>query len=210
MIKLPDELIEMIKEYIRKNSLAGERGWRFSNQEEDSLLGHYLGRLVSEKQFFLRENKIYEWEIRYNKFRGRGKNALESLVGADSIITFEIENKDSNEKTIKSILLQAKKEGNNQGLERQKYLMDKFAKDGNFIFTCTPDGYFAQRDLDSDKMRIGDFLSDVFISCFVGIEDMYYEDNRNELIRDDKAINFDIKDELSINVEIEKNNRFLH
>lgn len=203
MIRLPEKLSEEIKIKIRENSRKGEKGWRFSNEEEDSLLGHFLGNLITDRQYFEQFDKIYEWEIIYNKFRGRGVNALESIVGADAIITFEIKDNLSNFKTVKSILFQAKKEGNSNGLKRQKDLMNKFANGGNFIFTCGPNGYFAQDNLDDEKIRIGDFLADQFIACLIGIQGMFYDDKKKELIKNNRSkTNYLIEDEVIIEVEI--------
>lgn len=205
MIRLPKILKEQIKESIKFNSIKGEKGWRFSKEDEDSLLGHFLGNLITERQYFEQSNKKYEWEIIYNKFRGKGKDALESKIGADAIITFEIQDNVTNQKTIKSILFQAKKEGNRSGLKEQKNLMDKFAKNGNFIFTCGPKGYFAQDTLDAEKFRIGDFLADQFVACLIGIEGMFYDEVNKELITRNKIkTNYSIKDEIVIEVEIEK------
>jgi hypothetical protein len=205
MIRLPKNLSEEIKTKIRENSLKGEKGWKYSNEEEDSLLGHFLGNLITDKQYFEQSEKIYEWEISYNKFRGRGKNALESIVGADAIITFEIIDNISNNKTVKSILFQAKKEGNSSGLKKQKDLMNKFAKGGNFIFTCGPNGYFAQDNIDDEKVRIGNFLADQFVACTIGIQGMFYDDKKKELITKNKIkTDYPIVDEIVIEVEIDQ------
>lgn len=205
MIKLPEILSEEIKSKIRENSEKGEKGWKFSNEEEDSLLGHFLGNLVTDKQYFKQSDKDYEWEISYNKFRGRGKNALESIIGADAIITFEITDKIRNNKTVKSILFQAKKEGNVRGLQKQKDLMDKYAKGGNFIFTCGPNGYFAQDRIYDEKIRIGNFLADQFLACIIGIQGMFYDDEKKELFTKSKIkLDYAIVNELLIEVEIDK------
>ncbi|MGV8994792.1 MAG: hypothetical protein ACOH1O_11875 [Flavobacterium sp.] len=205
MIKLPKDLSEEIKNKIKENSLKGEKGWKYSNQEEDSLLGHFLGTLITDKKYFEDSEKIYEWEIFYNKFRGRGKNALESIIGADAIITLEIIDNITNNKTVKSILFQAKKKGNSRGLKKQKDLMDQFAKGGNFIFTCGPDGYFAQNNIVDEKVRIGNFLADQFVTCTIGIQGMFYDDINNKLITKNSIKNdYTILEEILIKVEIDQ------
>ncbi|MCH5719908.1 hypothetical protein [Niabella hibiscisoli] len=89
--------------------------------------------------------------------RGRGRNAYESKIGADAIITFEIVDKINNKRTIKSLLFQAKKEGNSSGLASQKEKMDKVACKGNFIFTCSEQEYYAQTEIDGQRTNIESF-----------------------------------------------------
>ena len=181
MLLIPKGLREEIQEQIIENSLRGEQGWRFSNEDEDSLLGDFLGNLRTNKRYFLASEKEYEWEILYHKMRGRGPGAYEKSVGADAIITFEIKNKTTGKKTVKSLIFQAKKEGNNIGIKAQKLLMDNIAKDGNFIFTCGESGYFAQTTIGGEKYNIGQFLANQFIECIIGIENFEYDEKRELL-----------------------------
>ena len=204
MIKLPEVLKKKIQKEILKNSKKGENGWRFSKNDEDSLLGDFLGNLRTDKRIFHRFDKEYEWEILYHKMRGRGKNAYESKVGADAIITFEIIDKISNNKTLKSLIFQAKKEGNNSGLKEQKYKMDFIAHGGNFIFTCSELGYYAQTEIEGKKMNIGKFLANEFIECNIGIENFEYDEINRVLKNNGILIEGVELDELLVKVEIQK------
>ncbi len=204
MIKIPKELRIKIQEQIVTNSLRGEKGWRFSRKDEDSLLGDYLGNLRTDKQKYFEGKSEYDWEILYHKMQGRGKNAYEKSTGADAIITFEIENKVKKRRTVKSLIFQAKKEGNTTGLQNQKKLMDNIALGGNFVFTCAETGYYAQTEIGGAKTSIGQFLAYQFIECNIGIEDFEYDEKNELLINKGRYIEKVKLDEVVIKVEIKK------
>lgn len=142
MIEIPENLRRSIQDQIIESSARGERGWRFSRKDEDSLLGDYLGSLRSDRRIFLTIDKEYEWEILYHKIQGRGPNAYEKHIGADAIITFEIVDKLAGERTVKSLIFQAKKEGNGSGVAAQKNLVDNIAKGGNLYIFMRPEWIF--------------------------------------------------------------------
>ncbi len=201
MHELPQELLDIIKNHIKKRSRRGEKGWDYSNAEEDSVVGDYLGNLRSEKKTMKIDSKTYYWIIYYKKFQGRGPGAEEKRIGADSIISLDIEDKDTNIKTTKSIIFQAKKVGNNSGLIVQKKKMDKYAKNGNFILTCGPNGYFASEDINGGNTKVGDFLADQFLACKVGIKGMYYDPIRKELTVDKiKLTQFEFESRVLIDI----------
>lgn len=203
MIEIPIELRKEIQEQIVTNSQKGEKGWRFSRKDEDSLLGDYLGNLRTDRRKFLEGKNEYDWEILYHKMQGRGKNAYEKSTGADAIITFEIENKRTKRRTVKSLIFQAKKEGNSTGLQNQKKLMDDIANGGNFIFTCAESGYYAQTEIGGIKTNIGQFIAYQFIECKIGIEDFEY-DEQKELLKNKGVYIQKVKlDEVIVKVEIE-------
>lgn len=207
MIKLPENLKKEIQDQIIKNSARGEKGWRFSKKEEDSLLGDYLGNLRTDKKNFYTNNENYEWEVLYHKVLGRSPKSYEKVTGADAIITFEIFDKISNKKTLKSLIFQAKKEGNDSGLEEQKSKMDSISKDGNFIFTCSQNGYFAQTEIGGKKTNIGEFLAYQFIECKIGVENFEYDEKKELLVLNGKYIERVKLEEVVVKVEIEKNHK---
>jgi len=203
MIRIPKELKQEIKNQIIQNSAKGEEGWRFSKKEEDSLLGDYLGNLRTDKRFFTTIDKKFEWEILYHKMQGRGQNAYEKYIGADAIITFEIKSSFTRKRTVKSLIFQAKKEGNTSGIDTQKSQMDKIAKGGNFIFTCGSNGYFAQTEIGGLKQNIGQFLAHRFIECKIGLENFEYDEVRELLKYNNRFIEKVKLDEVIVKVEID-------
>ena len=200
MIEIPYKLRKEIQDQIIINSLRGEKGWRFGQRDEDSLLGDYLGNLRTDKRIFMDGNKSYEWESLYHKIQGKGKNAYEKLIGADAIITFEITNNTNYEKTVKSLIFQAKKEGNTNGLQDQKAKMDIIAPRGNFILTCGGNGYTAQTKIGGEKTKIGNFLANKFIECEIGIEGFEYNEKNHTIINKGFYINQIYLDQLKIKI----------
>ena len=201
MIQIPGTLSDEIKSVIKENCLEGEQGWSHGEYEEDTIVGDFLGNLRTGKTISTANKNIYEWEIVYKKFHGRGINPLEKETGADGIITFEISDQTRNIKTVKPIIFQAKKKGNYNDLKEQTSKMNQIAKNGNFVLRLTPDGYFAKQD-DNKQKRIGDFLVDDFLACKTGIEGMTFDPIRKQLKFETlDLIHFEISQRLSIKVD---------
>ena len=108
-------------------------------------------------------------------------------------------------KTVKSLIFQAKKEGNVVGLYEQKRLMDNIAPSGNFVLTCGKSGYFAQTDIGGTKTNIGQFLAYQFIECNIGIEDFEYDEEKEVLRNKSSDIKKAQLDEVVVKVEIKMN-----
>jgi hypothetical protein len=181
MIQVPDQLLSRIKKVIKSRAQRGEEGWEHSEYEEDSLVGDFLGNLRTRTHKTVIEEQVYEWRILYKKFRGRGKGAYEKIIGADAIITYEVANLTTGDKTIKSIIFQAKKLNNVEGLKTQQNKMTRVAPAGNFVLICTPNGYFTEQKGVEQRKRIGDFLADDFLACHTGIEGMAFDPLKKEL-----------------------------
>ncbi len=164
-----------------------EEGWENSNQDEDTITGDFLGNLRSKGWIEL--NK-FGYKLTYNKFRGRGSNALESKTGADGIVTIEIEK--NNSIRYKSFVFQAKKIGN-YSLGEQEALMNNHLPDCNVIFRYGPKGYKVENY--KEEMSICKFISNVFLKCEFGMEDLRYDHKKNILNKD----NLVFKDSIWIN-----------
>ncbi len=192
---VPDKVQIALSEYIMNRCSHAEEGWESSNQDEDTITGDFLGNFRSRG--WLESNNL-RYKFTYNKFRGRGLDALESKSGADGIVTIEIEN--NNTIRYKSFVFQAKKVGNNAVGEQEK-LMNKHIPGGNVIFRYGPNGYNVENY--KDEMSICKFISNVFLKCEFGIEDLRYDSKKNTLnkgnlvFKDSKWIN-----ELEIKVRI--------
>lgn len=197
---VPRSIINEIKKHLKNASKEGEKGWEYANQEEDTLTGDYLGRLRTG----INTRDDWSWKIKYHKFRGRGKGAYEKKVGADGIITIEIQKNGIRE--TKSIIFQAKKKGNNQ-TTNQLSKMKSTLPDGNMMIVFSPDGYFGEtgdgftndRNL---KTRIGDYLADVFVECKNGQWGVEYDGIKNELKTLERSIpSANINHKLSIEIK---------
>lgn len=185
---VPEKVVQQIKDHLIEASLIGEDGWEHANQEEDTLTGDYLGQLRTG----IKRCGDWKWKIKYNKFRGRGAGAYEKTVGADGIITIEIE-KDGIRET-KSVIFQAKKEGNRQtAVQIDK--MQKALPQGNMVLVFSKDGYFGETGKDFEngvaiEKRAGDYLADVIVGCTNGQWGVDYDAIKNELRILDKKIPF--------------------
>lgn len=105
MIPVPRFIIEELKNHILKVCPRAQNGWEFANQDEDTLTGDFLGNLRTDWH----TTQNYEWRFLYNKIRGRGKGALEKIVGTDGIITIHYQSPSLRESYYKSLVFQAKK-----------------------------------------------------------------------------------------------------
>jgi len=176
---VPRLVVQDIQNHLIQTSRIGEEGWAHANQDEDTLTGDYFGRLRTG----LIRNGNWKWRIKYNKFRGRGHGAYEKTVGADGIITVEIEKNGIRE--TKSIIFQAKKE-NNRHIMDQLEKMQRTLPQGNMILIFTERGYFAVTgsDYSNDmniEQRAGQYLAMVFLECINGQWGVDYDAVKNEL-----------------------------
>ncbi|WP_299134541.1 hypothetical protein [uncultured Tenacibaculum sp.] len=193
---IPKNIQSELARYIQERCSSAESGWEFSNQDEDTITGDFLGNLRTPN--WINKNN-FEYRFYYNKFRGRGKGALEKSVGADGIITFElIEN---GEHLYKSFVFQAKKEGNKTGKEQLEKMEYNFPG-GNVIFRYGANGYYIE-NYGNDNMRICEYLYNIFLNCKHGIFGVHYDSDNNEIIWKNKRPIKDgkIKHELLIKVK---------
>lgn len=187
---LPQEVQDILSKHIDNVYERAEQGWACSKEDEDSITGDFLGNLRSDWI----EDMAYKVKFSYNKLRGRGSGALEKTTGADGIITIEYD--DSNTKKYKSLVFQAKKKGNSIVKDQQKK-MDELFPNGNAIFEYSENGYYTITNL--KKVRINDFLKQIFFSCKVGCFDLFYADGSfygSKIIQGKFSINHELKIEI--------------
>ncbi|MGV0754379.1 hypothetical protein ACTS95_10000 [Empedobacter brevis] len=175
---IPSNIQSELAKYIREKCPHAESGWVFSNQDEDSVTGDFLGNLRSNGWI---ENRDFKYRFYYNKVRGRGKGALEKETGADGIITIELT---SDGKTkFKSFVFQAKKIGNKTD-EIQVKKMNFLFPNANVVFRYGPNGYFVE-NFEDKEIRICEFIADIFLKCKVGIIGLRYDANINRIRMND-------------------------
>lgn len=173
-MKIVPDIVQMkLQEYIMNRCNHAEEGWEFSNQDEDTITGDFLGNLRTKGWI---ESENLSFRFNYNKFRGRGNNALEKKTGADGIVTIEIERNNFIE--YKSFVFQAKKVGNNSSKVQEKKMND-LLPNGNVVFRYGPKGYKVEKY--KEDLSICEFISSVFLKCKFGIEGLRYDSNKNTL-----------------------------
>jgi hypothetical protein len=176
---VPESIIERLKTHIKEKSLQAEEGWDSAKEDEDSLTGDFFGQL--------RKKETYEdgWTIKidYKKFRGRGNNAYEKKVGADGIITIEVEN--DSIKHVKSIIFQAKKR-KNEDIKEQLSKMANILPEANMVIVYSDEGYYAETgeeytNSNNLSMRAGDYIADIFVGCKKGKWGVEYDPHGKQI-----------------------------
>lgn len=195
MDKVPKFIQTDLSKYILSKCFHAEAGWEFSNQDEDTITGDFLGNLRTAGWI---EKKNFEYRFYYNKIRGRGPKALEKKIGSDGIITIEIV--DGASTFYKSFVFQSKKTGNRVNND-QLAKMEKYFPSNHVIFKYTSNGYFVENYNGSD-ISICKFIAEIFLNCQIGIIGTYYDPKSNKFIVNDQSTEFDDMHELNINVKI--------
>lgn len=105
-LNIPLLVKQAIEAHVRKRMAEVEERFHSAAEDEDTFTGH-LGALLgtSERQVLV-DGQPWYWSIEYTKFRGRGKGATESYIGADGI--FEIRVHGIEVAGRKSVLFQSK------------------------------------------------------------------------------------------------------
>jgi len=194
---IPDNVLPAIEEHIKNNCPKAETAWEFSNQDEDTITGDFLGNLRTAGWVDVND---YQFKFYYNKIRGRGKGALEKLTGTDGIITIELQFGD-HKAIVKSIVFQAKKQGNLTGND-QKQIMDKYFPGANVIFRYSKDSFDVE-NFEGKDIRICEFLIKHFFSCEYGMYNLYYNNSINNFVMNGRELKFP-KPEHTLKLKIRK------
>jgi hypothetical protein len=186
-----------IQKHLRASILKSENHWKFGSDEEDTITGDLCGQIVKDWSKFSENDKNEGyWKIEYKKFRGRGKDAFESKIGADGIVQISIYRK-SSPIFRKGILFQAKKENSSsiRDLKIQIEKMNKINPNLGSVFIYSDRGYRGFSSLDTEKTEtLSNFLVEKFLGCKVGLEDCYFDFIKKQLSipsKDDGRISFE-------------------
>jgi predicted transcriptional regulator len=192
---LPPPVFQSIQSHLRTKSKQGEGAWECADQEEDSITGHFCGQLYTPR--WIKDNaggEDWEFRVTYKKFRSKGKDAEEKILGADGIVEVHIEKKSLEEKHVKGLLFQAKKSNDTRGkkLEEQAEKMARVVKNASCIFEYGKEFYAydasliakraSKKDIRESKNPIGDFLADTYLTCEIGKIGMSYDAVAKEII----------------------------
>lgn len=219
-IYIPQEVIKAISEHIKNAVPRAEEGYWSANEDEDVLTGHLGACLkignqkvqVVEKQSERLGN--WTWSLDYYKFRGRGKNATENILGADGL--FELKLQLGYRTETKSLLFQAKKDwDSDQSLVSQCIKLSTW-REAAFVLNYTPNSFEAfsidevlrsrgTRSQISVSNQLRDFLAGDFLECLVGDTDLSYNPKARKLVW--RAISgeivatvFEVKHRLRVNI----------
>ncbi|RYE24668.1 MAG: hypothetical protein EOP45_05580, partial [Sphingobacteriaceae bacterium] len=113
-LSIPYEVKNSIKSHLKERCEIALEGYESASEEEDTLTGDLGATLriknqkVEVKEANLGNRGTWNWSMTYSKFRGRGPNATENVLGADGI--FELTLNVGNIIEKKSIMFQSKKD----------------------------------------------------------------------------------------------------
>ena len=188
-LELPPELKRIIRDRYLAGIADAEAKYRLSSADEDALTGA-LGHSISmaHPMIYLDGHKQYEYQILYQKIRGRGRGAPEKSLGADGI--FQIEVRDENGERRKGLPFQSKKQwrATDGKLLQQTVDMLETAGDG-IVIDYRPNQYAACRAEDVvhnhgnrrliDKAGkaepLGQLLGNDFLNCNIGQSGLFFD-----------------------------------
>lgn len=216
---IPEQVLDAISEHISSSVERAVQGFWSANEDEDTLTGHLGACLkIGTRTVIVVEDEIngpWKWSIDYAKFRGRGKSATESYLGADGILELSI---DMGYRTdTKSLLFQSKTDWvNSPDIVEQAIVMSTW-REAAIGINYTPtsfdaysvDSILASRGAKANAkgaVPLQDALSQYFIRCKIGNTDLRYDVRRRRLYWRDVngllvAVQFSIPNRIRLNVE---------
>lgn len=183
---IPDEVRESVALHVKKAIGSAVEAYYSASEEEDSLAAHLCALLKIGTQY-VRVRSVdvpgdWQWSIDYTKFRGRGKNATEKVLGADGIFEINVNGFNPGKK---SLLFQAKKELSTDNLLLPQCVNLSTWREAACVINFTDSGYYAYfiddilrsrgRIPDTQKrISLDEFFLNWFLACKVGDMDLQY------------------------------------
>lgn len=196
-IFMPPEVRQAMSEHIRAAVPKALEGYWSASEDEDVLTGH-LGACLKIGSQTVRVPKgqsdfpgDWTWSLDYFKFRGRGKNATENILGADGL--FELRSQLGDRTETKSLLFQAKKDWQTDPSLVAQCIKLSTWREAAFVLNYTSTAFEAfsvdevlrargAKPQDSDARQLGDFLAGDFLECLIGDMDLLYDPKARKLI----------------------------
>lgn len=192
---IPDEVKESIRSHFNEATRKAVDGFYSAYEDEDTMTGH-LGALlrIKNQHISVTQSELsgeWVWSIDYYKFRGRGIDATERLLGADGL--FELKLNYNNRIETKSIMFQSKLSWQtDQRLLSQSLKLSTW-REAAFVLNYTPNAFQAfslddvikARGIFSDdlyQVPLEEFLGKLFLNCDVGDNDLNYDARSRKLI----------------------------
>lgn len=190
---VPNRVISLIKDHLKFNCNNYFKKTYLSNSsDEDSVTAAFFERISTESPMYYKIGDDYwKFSVEYSTTSSRGKNPLETFIGADVILFIDIEL--VNGKTFrKGILIQSKMEGklHRSILEEQIRKMESFVGNSSIVLSYSENSFkcsTGQNYLSNPKRRwrsysksFCDFLADEFLECKYGVTNLYYDFDKKE------------------------------
>lgn len=146
----------------------------------------------------------------YTKFRGRGKGAGESILGADGIFELRLRHAQGTEK--KCALFQAKTKWVHDPTLFEQCVKLSTWSEAAFVFNYQPDRFevhrieavirsMGTRSASGEGLPLDDFLAESFVGCTVGDNDLSYD-------RDDRLLLWRARDGEMVSTQFTMGSRF--
>jgi hypothetical protein len=180
---LPSAVTNILAKQFQDVSRLAPRHFWSGHNDEDTLTGSFGATLANVVQ----GNALdYTWSTSAKKLRGRGKGAAEKGLGADMAVEIEVDH--HGVRTLKTLLVQAKKEwiGTDRKLKAQAECLAKLPG-GGLVLDYRHTGYRAvsahtaaaaggnSLQVPENGFRdIGDVLGGEFLACTAGSTSLYY------------------------------------
>jgi hypothetical protein len=192
---IPEEVKESIIKHFTASLRKAVEGFYSAYEDEDSMTGHLGGLLrIRNQRVSVTQSELsgeWEWSIDYFKFRGRGTNATERLLGADGL--FELKLNYNNRIETKSLLFQSKLIWQRDPLLLSQSIKLSTWREAAFVLNYTPDSFQAfllddvirAKGIFNDRLNkipLDKFLGDFFLNCDVGDTDLTYDARSRKLI----------------------------
>lgn len=195
---IPQIVLDSIRQHVDDAVDRAVDGFGSAQEEEDTLTGQlgmclktgwHTVHVIGEQSDQAGGN--WKWLIDYSKFRGRGKRATESSIGADGIIELRLTS--ALRTDTKSVLFQSKNQWKSDpNLLRQAALMSTW-REAAVVIDFTPKGFdcYSIDSVLASKGRkasvkggvdLKSMLGDFFLECSVGNTDLHYNATARKLL----------------------------
>lgn len=218
-LDIPAQVLDDIADHVSAAMERAIQGFWSANEDEDALTGHMGACLkIGVRTVNVTQDQIkgpWKWSIDYTKFRGRGKAATESFLGADGILELSLDK--GYRKDTKSLLFQSKTDWESSSDIVEQALLLSTWREAAIGINYTPtvfeaysiDNILASRGIKAQAkggLPLQDALNHYFIRCKIGNTDLRYDARLRRLYWRDMnglvvAVQFSIPNRIRMNVQ---------
>lgn len=208
-LNIPEPVWNAIEAHLHERIAEVQARFLSAAEDEDTFTGHLGALLGASERKVMVDGRAWYWSVEYTKFRGRGKDATETHLGADGI--FEIRVHGTEVEGRKSVLFQSKFGEPNDNEAREQALRMSNWREASVFLSYEPQQILVYpidevlRPANRRGVDFEDFFMRRFVGCTTGDSDLYYDAKARTLHwRDDQgiqvAVKFPIPRRLRVNI----------